>query len=118
MLFRSWNQPHNINEHLPVLRTLATECEAVVEIGTRDAVSTTGLLAGQPGSLTTWDIEPSPAAAATTVDLFGKLPIAHGFSAVVRAENMFDAQVMTRNQAGSIDLGTPRTLWVGVRFGG
>lgn len=57
-----WNQPHNINEHLPVLRTLATECEAVVEIGTRDAVSTTGLLAGQPGSLTTWDIEPSSAA--------------------------------------------------------
>ena len=59
-----WQTPHNINEHLPVLRTLATECEAVMEIGTRDAVSTTGLLAGQPGSLTTWDIESSPAAEA------------------------------------------------------
>jgi iron complex outermembrane receptor protein len=64
------------------------------------------------------DLQTDKLAAATIVDLFGKLPIAHGFSAVVRAENMFDAQVMTRNQAGSIDLGTPRTLWIGVRFGG
>jgi hypothetical protein len=24
---------------------------------------------------------------------------------------------VTRNQAGSMDLGTPRTLWIGVRFG-
>lgn len=64
------------------------------------------------------DLQTDKLAAATTVDLFGKLPIARGFSAVVRAENVFDAQVMTRNQAGSIDLGTPRTLWIGVRFGG
>ena len=28
-----------------------------------------------------------------------------------------DAHVVTRNQGGSIDLGTPRTLWAGVRFG-
>lgn len=64
------------------------------------------------------DLQTDKLAAATTVDLFGKLPIAHGFSAVVRAENVFDAEIMTRNQAGSIDLGTPRTLWIGVRFGG
>jgi len=31
---------------------------------------------------------------------------------------MFDALVMTRNQAGSIDLGTPRTLGIGARAGG
>lgn len=64
------------------------------------------------------DLQTGKLPAATTVDLFGKLPIAHGFSAVVRAENMFDATVETRNQAGSIDLGTPRTLWIGVRYGG
>jgi len=63
------------------------------------------------------DLQTGKLPAATTVDLFGKLPIAHGFSAVVRAENMFDATVETRNQAGSIDLGTPRTLWIGVRYG-
>jgi len=64
------------------------------------------------------DLQTDKLPAATTVDLFGKLPIARGFSAVVRAENVFDVDVVTRNQAGSIDLGTPRTLWIGVRFGG
>ena len=63
------------------------------------------------------DLQTDKLAAATTVDLVGKLPIGHDVSAVVRAENVFDAQVMTRNQAGSIDLGTPRILWIGVRFG-
>ena len=64
------------------------------------------------------DLQTGKLPAATTVDLFGKMPIARGFSAVVRAENVFDATVETRNQAGSIDLGTPRTLWIGVRYGG
>ena len=64
------------------------------------------------------DLQTGKLPAATTVDLFGKMPIARGFSAVVRAENVLDATVLTRNQAGSIDLGTPRTLWIGVRFGG
>lgn len=54
--------------------------------------------------------------AATTVDLFGKLPIMRGFSVVLRAENVFDKTVVTRNQGGSIDLGTPRTLWAGLRL--
>ena len=55
---------------------------------------------------------------ATTVDTVARLPITHRLAIVVRAENLFDATVITRNQAGSIDLGTPRTLWIGVRFGG
>ncbi len=56
--------------------------------------------------------------AATTLGLFAQAPLTHGFSLIVRAENITDATVLTRNQAGSIDLGTPRTIWVGVRFGG
>jgi len=64
------------------------------------------------------DLQTGKLPAATTVDLFGKVPIMRGFSAVVRAENVFDAVVETRDQAGSIDLGTPRTLWIGIRFGG
>jgi iron complex outermembrane receptor protein len=39
-------------------------------------------------------------------------------SLVVRAENLFDETVITRNQGGSIDLGTPRTLWLGLRIRG
>jgi len=41
-----------------------------------------------------------------------------GVAVIARAENLFDQAVETRNQAGSIDLGTPRTLWIGVRIGG
>ncbi|HSQ96568.1 MAG TPA: TonB-dependent receptor [Croceibacterium sp.] len=55
--------------------------------------------------------------AATTVDLFGQVPLVDRLSFVVRAENLFDATVITRNQAGSEDLGTPRTLWAGFRYG-
>ena len=37
---------------------------------------------------------------------------------VLRGENLFDTSVITRNQAGSLDLGVPRTLWLGLRLGG
>lgn len=55
---------------------------------------------------------------ALTVDGFARLPISRTISLVARAENIFDARVVTRNAGGSIDLGTPRTLWIGVRVGG
>ena len=55
--------------------------------------------------------------AATTVDLFAQVPLIDKLSFVARAENLFDAKVITRNQAGSEDLGTPRTLWAGLRYG-
>lgn len=34
---------------------------------------------------------------------------------MLRGENLTDETVITRNQSGSIDLGTPRTVWAGVR---
>ena len=37
-------------------------------------------------------------------------------NAFARGENLADATVVTRNQAGSLDLGAPRTLWAGLRF--
>jgi len=55
--------------------------------------------------------------AATTVDLFAEIPLIGKLSFVARAENLFDATVITRNQAGSEDLGTPRTVWAGFRYG-
>ena len=54
---------------------------------------------------------------ALTLDALARLPIGHGISLVARGENLFDEDVVTRNAGGSIDLGTPRTLWIGVRFG-
>jgi iron complex outermembrane receptor protein len=55
---------------------------------------------------------------ALTVDAVARLPLGRGFSLIARGENLFDETVVTRNAAGSIDLGTPRTLWIGVKFEG
>ncbi|MEN9718658.1 MAG: hypothetical protein RIQ99_1536 [Pseudomonadota bacterium] len=62
------------------------------------------------------DLETDVLAAATTLDAFAEVPLGRGVSAILRAENLTDAAVMTRNQAGSIDLGAPRTLWAGLRI--
>ena len=48
--------PSDINEHLPTLKKYASECNNVVELGTRDGVSTIGLLAGLPKELLSLDI--------------------------------------------------------------
>jgi vitamin B12 transporter len=63
------------------------------------------------------DLETDVLPAATTLDFFGTVPLGRGFALVVRGENLFDAQVITRNQAGSMDQGAPLTVWGGVRFG-
>jgi iron complex outermembrane receptor protein len=44
------------------------------------------------------------------------MPIIRGLNVTARAENLFDATVVTRNAGGSMDLGTPRTLWIGIRY--
>lgn len=54
---------------------------------------------------------------ALTVDAVAQFPVAEHVSIVGRAENIFDETVVTRNSGGTIDLGTPRTLWIGVRIG-
>lgn len=53
---------------------------------------------------------------ALTVDALARLPLGRGFSLVARGENLFDETIVTRNAAGSMDLGTPRTLWLGVKL--
>ncbi|MBB5685386.1 TonB-dependent receptor [Sphingobium boeckii] len=63
------------------------------------------------------DLENDVLPDALTVDAVANLPLGKGMSVVGRAENLFDKAVVTRNAGGSIDLGTPRTLWIGIRFG-
>ena len=55
---------------------------------------------------------------ATTLDAVARMPLFRGVALVLRGENLGDATVVTRNAGGSIDLGTPRTLWIGLRVGG
>jgi outer membrane receptor protein involved in Fe transport len=63
------------------------------------------------------DLETDVLPAATTLDLFAQVPLGARMALVLRAENLTDAEIVTRNQAGSIDLGTPRTLWAGLKLG-
>ncbi len=63
------------------------------------------------------DLETDILPAATTLDAYGEVRVAGPFSLVLRGENLFDETVVTRNSGGSIDLGTPRTVWAGVKVG-
>ncbi|MCZ8325334.1 MAG: TonB-dependent receptor [Sphingomonadaceae bacterium] len=62
------------------------------------------------------DLQTDRLAAATSLDAVAEVPLGQRLALVLRAENLTDAQVITRNQAGSIDLGAPRTLWAGFRI--
>jgi outer membrane receptor protein involved in Fe transport len=55
--------------------------------------------------------------AATTLDAFVQLPLVGQLSFVARGENLFDKTIITRNQGGSMDIGVPRTIWAGFRYG-
>ena len=55
--------------------------------------------------------------AATTFDLFAQHALAGDVSLVARVENLLDASVVTRNDGGTRDLGAPRTVWLGLRYG-
>ena len=63
------------------------------------------------------DRETDRLAPATTIDAFLAAPLVGKLSAILRAENLTDETIITRNQVGSIDLGVPRTLWAGLRYG-
>lgn len=59
------------------------------------------------------DVLPS----ATTLNLFAQVPLSEAVSIIARAENVFDDAIVTRNSGGDIDLGVPRTVWLGIRIG-
>ena len=63
------------------------------------------------------DQETDRLAAATTLDLFAQAPILKDLSLVIRGENLLDETIVTRNSGGAIDLGVPRTVWFGLRYG-
>ena len=56
---------------------------------------------------------------ATTLDLTASVPIGHDLSIEARAENVTNALVeATVASDGTIERATPRTIWIGIRFGG
>lgn len=63
------------------------------------------------------DLETDVLPAATTFDAFAQVPITGKLAFVLRGENLTGETIVTRNQGGSIDLGTPTTVWGGLRWG-
>jgi vitamin B12 transporter len=62
------------------------------------------------------DLETDRLPAQTTLDAVATVPLSPRASLVFRAENLTGETIVTRNQAGSIDLGAPRTIWAGLRI--
>ena len=63
------------------------------------------------------DVETDRLPPATTLGAYLRAPLAGGFALVLRGENLLDERIVTRNSDGDIDLGAPRTLWAGLRYG-
>ena len=65
------------------------------------------------------DLNQAELPAATSVDAFASWPLGRGIGLVFRGENLLDELVVAGiGGDGSIERATPRTLWIGLRFGG
>ena len=53
----------------------------------------------------------------TTLGAYAQVGLVGQLKLVLRAENIFDEAVITRISGGDVDLGAPRTLWAGLRYG-
>ncbi|WP_170004432.1 TonB-dependent receptor domain-containing protein [Pseudopontixanthobacter vadosimaris] len=63
------------------------------------------------------DVETDRLPAATTIGALAQVPLGGNLALVLRGENLTGETIVTRNSGGSIDLGAPRTVWAGLRFG-
>lgn len=63
------------------------------------------------------DLNTDALPAATTADAVVRWRFSPRIAVELRGENLGNVRAVTRNQAGSIDLGTPRTLWVALVAG-
>jgi iron complex outermembrane receptor protein len=68
------------------------------------------------------DLQTDTLPSTTTFDGYVRVPIGKKFGIVGRVENAFNETILTRkvttNGIPSVDLGTPRTFWIGLTFGG
>jgi iron complex outermembrane receptor protein len=62
------------------------------------------------------DLESNTLPSALTLDSFAQIPLTKQVALTGRVENIFNKTVVTRKVDTSIDLGTPRILWIGLKF--
>lgn len=62
------------------------------------------------------DLQSNLLPSALTLDGFAQLPLSAKVALTGRVENIFNEAVVTRKVDASIDLGTPRIFWLGLKF--
>lgn len=62
------------------------------------------------------DLEANILPSALTFDGYLQIPVTDRLLLIGRAENILNEQVVTRKVGTSVDLGTPRTLWIGLKI--
>ena len=64
------------------------------------------------------DLNQNRLPSATTLDAFLAWPVSKRLDVIVRAQNLADDQVVAGiDDDGTVERSTPRTLWLGLRFG-
>ncbi len=77
LYIRQRRAPDAMAQHMDVIRDLAAECESCAEIGIRRGSSTIALLAGCPGTVTSFDIESYPQHASIMQAAEGRWSVAY-----------------------------------------
>lgn len=62
------------------------------------------------------DLEANILPSALTFDGFAQIPLTRQVALTGRVENILNEEVVTRKVGTSIDLGTPRIFWIGLKF--
>ena len=87
------------------------------EVGWHDRGRAASIVVRHVGSQFEDDLNRQRLRPATTVDAFLAWPLTSRIQLVARGENLFDATVMAGIDEGTIERATPRTFWIGLRFG-
>ena len=89
------------------------------KIGWHDGAKAVSLLFRRTGAQFEDDLNTQPIRPATTIDAFVAWPLTRRLQFIARAQNLLDETVIaTLGSDGTIERATPRTLWIGLRFGG
>ena len=89
------------------------------EVGWHDGAKAVSLLFRRTGAQFEDDLNTQRMGPATTIDAFAAWPPTHRLQLIARAQNLLDETVIaTLGSDGTIERATPRTLWIGLRFGG
>jgi outer membrane receptor protein involved in Fe transport len=62
------------------------------------------------------DLEANVLPSALTFDGFAQIPLTRQIALTGRVENIFNEEFVTRKVGTSVDLGTPRIFWIGLKF--